>query len=69
MTYRVDYNDECLMDVFEAINDVNAWKTAIEFAEKYGNGVKPWYVWELTEDYDEIRDIGTYAEVLERSAA
>jgi hypothetical protein len=68
-TYRVEYSDENLMDVFSADNDVDAWEAAIELAEEYGNGVRPWYVWELTEDYDEIRDIGTYAEVLERNAA
>jgi len=69
MTYRAEYSDAALMDVFDAIDDMNAWEFAIELAEGYGNGVKPWYVWELTEDYDEIRDIGTYAEVLERRAA
>jgi len=69
MKYRAEYSDEGLMDVFDEVNDVEAWKTAIKFAEGYGNGVRAWYVTEITEDYEEIRDIGTYAEALERAAA
>jgi len=69
MKYRVEYNDEGLMDVFDATNDTEAWEVAIEFARDYGNGVRAWYVTEINEDYENIRDIGTYAEVLERSAA
>jgi len=68
MKYRAEYSDEGLMDVFDADNDVDAWKIAIEFAEGYGNGVRAWYVTEITEDYENIRDIGTYAAALERSA-
>ena len=69
MKYRAEYSDEGLMDVFDADNDVDAWETAIAFSEEYGNGVRAWYVTEITEDYENIRDIGTYMEVLEREAA
>ena len=69
MKYRIEYSDEGLMDVFDADNDVEAWKIAIEFAEGYGNGVRAWYVNEITEDYENIRDIGTYMEALGRYAA
>jgi hypothetical protein len=44
MKYRIEYSDGGLMDVFDEVNDVEAWKTAIEFAEGYGNGIKAWYV-------------------------